>query len=420
MEHPKLKAHPLGRPNSGVALVLVLMLVVLTTIMMLAFFLSVQTESKSMRSVISGQSSRQLADIAVQSVIAQIQQATTQGPKVAWASQPGMIRTYDNTGAALGWYKLYSSTTNFIATPAESYTLVTKDVPTQAWATPGSPNYGVYTDINSPVYSSDGSTNYPVANPNGATSIATANGTTSSAVLGFDIVTGSTPGYTSGGKAGSNASPTNNPAAMPVLWIYVLRDGTQVPAVATGTPGTVQVTGASSSNPIVGRVAYWTDDETCKVNVNTAADGTYYDTPRFCSAYANTTTLPSVASPAQDAAIVIDHQMALTPPVAGEYQRYVGQPAQTRLSYALGTSIANSGVVNKSNLMTLLSPFMQWGGSAGGTLSTWNASMSNTLATPQRQTPYASLDEWMFSNQQLSSNTRVPNPGTSGQIRLPC
>jgi len=349
MEHTKLTPHRIGKKNSGIALVLVLMLVVLTTIMMLAFFISVQTESKSMRSVVSGQNSRQLADIAVQSVISQIQQATTQGPKVAWASQPGMIRTYDNTGAALGWYKLYSATTNFISTPTESLARIQQDVPAQAWATPGSANYGVYTDINSPVYSSDGTLTYPVVNPTSAVSIATANASpsnpaTNNEVLGFDIATASTPGYTSGGTAGSNASPTNNPAAMPALWIYVLRDGTQVPAVATSTPGTVQVTGASSSNPIVGRIAYWTDDESSKVNVNTAADGTYYDTPRFANVNPLTTaaigalaTTGSSASgntlSARDLARINDLQLAVAPPFANEFQRYIGHPAQTRLSY---------------------------------------------------------------------------------------
>src|SRR5277367_651437 len=101
MEHSKLMSlHPLGKSNSGVALILVLMLVVLMTIMILAFFLSVTTETKSVHSAVAGQNSRELADIAVQSVISQIQQATTTTPSatsIAWASQPGMIRTYNNS-----------------------------------------------------------------------------------------------------------------------------------------------------------------------------------------------------------------------------------------------------------------------------------------------------------------------------------
>ncbi len=34
-----------------------------------------------------------------------------------------------------------------------------------------------------------------------------------------------------------------------------------------------------ADNPIVGRTAFWTDDESCKINVNTAADGAFWDTP---------------------------------------------------------------------------------------------------------------------------------------------
>ena len=56
---------------------------------------------------------------------------------------------------------------------------------------------------------------------------------------------------------------------MPVRWLYVLADGSLGVLdeagnfTGDGTPG--------ESNPIVGRVAFWADDETCKVNVNTAA-----------------------------------------------------------------------------------------------------------------------------------------------------
>ena len=290
MEYSKLKFP--RRRQSGVALILVLMLVVLTTIIILAFFLSTQSELKLTRATVAGQNSQQLADIAVQSVIAQIQTATTQGPAVAWASQPGMIRTYDNSshtgsngsGTALGWYKLYSTATNVVANVSESLPNLQTDLPTQPWATAGSANYGVFTDVNSPVYASDGQTlEYPIVNPASATSIATAAGTPANEVLGFDIATGSVTGYTAGSTAGSNASPTNNPAAMPVRWLYVLSTGTLVPGYATATPGVVSVAGASKANPIVGRVAYWTDDESSKLNVNTAADGTYFDQPRFQS-----------------------------------------------------------------------------------------------------------------------------------------
>lgn len=47
----------------------------------------------------------------------------------------------------------------------------------------------------------------------------------------------------------------SRPGTMKVGWINLLRDPSQA---------------ASAANPIVGRVAYWVDDESCKVNVNTA------------------------------------------------------------------------------------------------------------------------------------------------------
>jgi hypothetical protein len=432
----------------GVALVLVLMLVVLMTIMTLAFFLSIQTETRSVRSGVSAQSSKQLADLAVQSVISQIQQATTQGVNVAWASQPGMIRCYDsmnntggtgtsgNAGTALAWYKLYSALNPILVTPIETLAAVQADLPTSsgnngggagsgAWALPGSYNYGVFTDLNSPVYSSDGTLTYPIVNPSGATSITGASATTT--VIGFDIATTSTPGYTAGATAGSNASPVNNPAAMPVRWVYILRNGMQIPGIASGTPGVVTVQGAGSTNPVVGRVAYWTDDETCKVNINTAAEGTYYDTPRFGSAdigpnsgqyFMDGSALAAesrtnVPWDQQDLLRIEDRQMGATPPLGNEYQRYIGHPAQTKLSLALnmlsGVSALNG--VDKSNLFSDISPFFQWGGSFGGT-QPYDTSKASTLLPPTRQTPYATLDEWMF-NTQSNGGVRWANPGPS-------
>jgi Tfp pilus assembly protein PilX len=424
MEHTKLALRHLGKKNSGVALILVLMLVVLTSVLMLAFFLSVQTESKSVRSVSAGQNSQQLADLAVQSVIATIQQATTRGTTNSWAYQTGMIRCYDATGtSAIAWYKLYSSgasPTNLVTSPIETFTAVTNDVPTAAW-TQGAANYGVYTDINSPVASAvDGTLTYPIVNPAGATSIVAANNaanhTTTTPVIGFDINTAQTPGY----NAAYSPSATNNQAAMPVRWLYVLRNGAMVPAAASATPGTVTVSGASSANPIVGRVAYWTDDETCKVNVNTAADGTYFDSPRFASVDADgdpdqaaMPTNPTLLT----AQVITDRQMGETPPVVNEYQRYIGHPAQTRLTYALNglSGISSLDPIDRSHLLTDITPFLQWGGSAGGTVTynTTQTSGNSPMLPPTRQTPYATLDEWMFHT-QLNNLLRIGNPGNPG------
>ena len=411
--------------REGIALILVLLLVVLTTIMVVAFLASIKTETSATRSALGVQNSRQLANLAVQTVISQIQQATQTSSSrlpgtVSWASQPGMIRCYDNTGAEIEWYKLYSAQTMTVANPTPTLALIQSDLPETSgtagnWATPGSANYGVYTDINSPVTAADGTTlEYPIMNPAAATSIALAAGTPNNAVLGFDIQ--NPPGYATG-----ISSATNNQAAMPVRWLYVLQNGTMVPGVASGTPGVVNVAGACSTNSIVGRVAFWTDDETCKLNINTAADGTYFDSPRFENGsfkQAAAIQAPAATGTTQDADRVIERQLAVTPPVANEYIRYVGNPAQTRLSYVLPTIAALSGT-DRSHVFSQITPFAQWGGSTGGTVTTFDyptngGTLSPSLLTPNRQTPYATLDEWMFGSLALAGISRPLNADLTG------
>ena len=56
---------------------------------------------------------------------------------------------------------------------------------------------------------------------------------------------------------------------MPVEWLYVLEDGSYATA-ASATGDEVSVPAATKDNPVVGRIAFWADDESCKVNINTA------------------------------------------------------------------------------------------------------------------------------------------------------
>lgn len=67
-------------------------------------------------------------------------------------------------------------------------------------------------------------------------------------------------------NSGQNLIATvTNSTALPMRakWIYVRQDGT------TFTTSTVPT--YTTSNPIVGRFAYWVDDESAKININTAA-----------------------------------------------------------------------------------------------------------------------------------------------------
>ena len=129
-------------------------------------------------------------------------------------------------------------------------------------------------------------------------------------------------GFSIDNSTGPLTDPKNtNTAAMPVQWLYVLKDGTiAAPTAGTGT-SSVTVSGAGtllpdgSTNDIVGRIAFWTDDETCKLNINTAAEGSYWDRPTFCTS--------------------VDTAFSQYQPNAREYTRYPGHPASTCLSPVL-------------------------------------------------------------------------------------
>lgn len=58
---------------------------------------------------------------------------------------------------------------------------------------------------------------------------------------------------------GTGLVSSNTTISLPVKWTYVRKDGSQT---ENGT--------YDSANPLVGRYAYWTDDESSRVNVNTA------------------------------------------------------------------------------------------------------------------------------------------------------
>lgn len=397
--------------SPGFALVLVLMMVALMAIMLVAIMTSVRTESKASMAGLSGQTARQLADLAVQTAQSQIQKATTQGAEVAWASQPGMIRSYDSTGKEAKWFKLYSASKMTEEPDGNQLALLESDLPESRWQEPDAPEYGVFTDLNSPTASDNQTLIYPIVNPAGAKSLAAA----SDIVAGFDLVKARVPGY----QSGQNASASNNPAAMPVRWLYVLEDGSLVPGMPGTKAGEVKVIGASKNNPILGRIAFWTDDETCKLNINTASDGTYFDMPRFNSQAPKDSATQAGASGDQQR--IADRQFAVTPPVAREYQRFIGHPAQTRLSVVL-PDLAQLDARQRSEQLSNISPMIQWGGSQGGAKTarelTDEASanpLTNpfVLKDPQRPTPYASLDEWIFGI-RMNNGQRVLNELSAG------
>lgn len=376
----------------GAALVIVLSFLVLLLALVVLLLSRAGAERRGSSSFAAGTDARQLADFAVNIVQGQIHTATAGGITNAWASQPGMIRTYNSQGNLAAAYKLYSAG----AMVAGSVSL-TDDLPPSAWkAAPG-----VWTDLNDPVrlsysFGGAGAANralvYPILDPRASNAIGTVN-----PVAGFSI--SNVPG---GSVAGTAAGPGSNPAPMPVRWLYVLQNGRL--AVPSGQSGSVvSFSGAdqpSATNPIVGRVAFWTDDESCKVNLNTAGEGTYWDTPRLTS--------------------TDDVRMAFYQPTRNEWQRYPGHPGTTSLSAVFPwANLPASANGTQFELVdpqarqareavrraTELSPVYRFGGSEAGTrawlypmgLATDDFFRASTNGRPLKRL-YASVDELIFDD----------------------
>ena len=286
--------------RGGSALLIILGCVALLTILVVAFLVTARTEFTTSNFYAKGVNTKLLSENVINLVMAQLREGArstdpdTKAPQ-AWASQPGMIRTYDATGGPSKFFKLYSS--DDMVGPLTVPFNGNADAPASGWG--ALPN--IYTDLNEPITTSAGVAKYPIIDPNAQ-----------GVVEGFSLNAQDEPGI-------------NNTAPMPVKWLYVLKNGAL--AVGTTTTGTaVSVAGSNVNNPIIGRVAFWTDDETCKVNINTASEGTFWDQP-IANNYEDLGN-PSANAP--------PYGFSTALPAVEEYQRIPGHPAQTSLSPIFG------------------------------------------------------------------------------------
>jgi type II secretory pathway pseudopilin PulG len=122
---------PAFRNRSASALILVLAMVALLSAVVLAFFSSATTERTTAHNQAASEAARHLANNASQIVMAKIADATkggTAAAPLAWASQPGMIRTYDASGNAYQFHKLYSAANMTVS----SFSLA-DDLPPSNW-----------------------------------------------------------------------------------------------------------------------------------------------------------------------------------------------------------------------------------------------------------------------------------------------
>jgi len=268
------------------------MVVTAATLVVLMYLSLASSELVSSNHYSMGIQARTLSESATNMVIGQIRRATGEDDTV-WVSQPGALRTFDSKGDFSTGYKLYSDDDMAVETSRELH----DDVPDKNWSAPE--NFAQWTDLNSPLIRGD-ETHYPIADPKALTS-----GAEKTGVEGFEYETGKV-------AEGFGKLP------MPVRWLYVLEDGTVgtldkdmnfVPPL--GSAGAKP----SKKNPITGRIAFWADDETCKVNLNTASEPTPWDVPR--------------------AGGKADRDYGLYQPAKREYQRFPGHPATTALSPVL-------------------------------------------------------------------------------------
>jgi uncharacterized protein (TIGR02600 family) len=389
------RSHP-----SGSALLIILGCVALLTILVTAFLISARTEFTTSNFYAKGISAKLLSENVINLVTAQLREGArstdvnTNAPQ-AWASQPGMIRTYDNTGAAHQYFKLYSSDDMVGTGPFDA---TTTDIPPTNWS--NSPN--LYTDLNEPS-TTENSTRYPILDPGAV---------------------GKVDGFSLDMPGGFTTTVSQLP--MPVKWLYVLKDGTITVGTPTGTGTAVTINKASVSNPVIGRIAFWTDDETSKVNINTASEGIFWDQP-----VANN---PEELG-TNDSGWAYPFGYSTSVPGGEEFQRVPGHPATTSLSTVFGYGVnpvlpdtslngsltwpltpGNSGTYATTfGPYYTLTPRYAAGGSMGGT------QVPVAGFAPPGYRLYDSVDELVFDPSRIALSNGNPNlyPSASPPGREP-
>ncbi len=464
-----------ARRHRGLALIIVLSMLALATIVILAFLSIADTEHKATITYSSAQTSRRLADTAVNLVVAQIRagsQRDNNTEPVIHATQPGAVRKYNAAGIFIGGYKLFSDKDMVFRAPVAGADnpnqyeeqFVSQSEPPNDWNTGN--NIARYVDINEPVVkgvldaagnATTTQTYFPVIDPRAAQDIdpnagddvpvegfsyAETTALNNNNIAQVSAVTPQQRPIVLPGTAGGDINDLR--LAMPVQWLYILRDGAvgymndnlqfNVLDGSSGGLGGVSSTPQdvygvpSETNPIVGRIAFWTDDESCKVNINTAAEPTYVAQPVYYHER--------------------DQSWADFPPARSEYQRFPGHPATVALSSVLfpnplltdersldtygprgritGSALSRALAV-KERLYDLI-PRIHTGGSVAGTRAfaqdefrTLSGDATNATAIAIEQAAgerlYASVDELLFS-QTVSGRRRVLNDAVTNNVTL--
>ena len=409
-----IQARSHHHPPPGVALVMTLGILALISLLVISFLALSTSESRSADSFAQSRGARRLADSAVHLVMAQIREGTEgfarssgggidPGQPLAWVSQPGMIHTFRQSGAPDRVFRLYSSETMIEAAGATP----PNDVAALAdWHD----RPGIFTDLNSPVMVPDGSGGFTPQTPIVAVADLVQGSTLNPLVPGWtysrDGITADIEGFhvtpPPSYRPGDPVAPDNNPIPMPVRWLYLLEDGQlTAPRFDPATDEAVfDLSGQvipTAANPIVGRIAFWTDDETGKININTASEGTYWDLPRIWSQ--------------EDIGKYTGNDILTTPglafgqPAQKEFQRYAGHPATTSLSPVLGSVLPRPDTINTTTATDFesyyqLTPRTNIGGSRSGT------QIVRAPIPIKNDRLYPSVDDFLFAARISDGRTR--------------
>jgi uncharacterized protein (TIGR02600 family) len=446
-------SHPAADRRRGLALVIVISALALISVLVVAIFSLTRREFKATQGYVSGKNAKQLGDVAVAVVQAQLQNGqATSTTGTTHATQPGMVRVYNSDGTFSAAHKLYSSGIMSVVNGSEQDLYGPQHIAPANWNT----LRARYTDINEPVIrpalaagagqaGAGYAIYFPVIDPRAAYNYY-GSGSGEQGTPGTSEVEGFSYKQSTSASGNGNEVSYNtvvlpnggNPNAlrlpMPLEWIYVLKDGT----MGALNDGNVFITPAganqpSADNPIVGRIAFWADDESCKINVNTAGEPTFSSTPWFYHQR--------------------DSKWAHFPGATGEYQRYPGHPATVALSAVFAPyylmdpyyvnrpengGLSRTDMVNLKNQLYDLLPKISSGGSDAGTRPFVTDDFSNSglrdtqpegaaantinLTDALNERLYASVDEMLFTDNGYGANGRKPAffnlPGGSTGQRL--
>ena len=361
--------------QSGIAIITVLSVLLLMSVLMLGFFSAATSELESSKYYASSLRTRQLTDIVTNMVIAQIREATAEekraGTHFTWSSQPGCITTFSNRGStydslAVAKYKLYSAADMQVDANQNLAEDLTPD-----WNT----KPARYVDLNSPLFSKrEGELYFPIVDPRAQQST---NQNSESNVEGFSYTSTSSAGEQISGVKLPGSDSNSQRLPMPVEWLYILDDGTignlneTNKFVATSGSGI-----ASQRNPIVARVAFWSDDESCKVNVNTASEGVHWDIPRYDSSQ--------------------EREFAAKQPVQRETSRFPGHPSMVSLSSVLYPHQDISEDRNKLESIYDLVPKIEYKGSSVSGSPSTSGGQTNTGVRWDDDRLFATYDEVLY------------------------